>query len=115
MRTRRHRTGRADRGRALKDRRRRAGDGASAAKASSTVSAKTEMQSSVRQAGTRPALEKAQARLQADDVVEPGRHAAGAGGVGAERERNETGGHRDAEPELEPPGMSSSNALRGTP
>ena len=77
-------------------RRRRRPSTASAAKASSTVSAKIETQSSERQAGTTPGgRDQAEARLQADDVVEPGRHAAGAGGVGAERERHEAGGHRD--------------------
>ena len=39
--------------------------------------------------------DQAEARLQADDVVEPGRHAARAGGVGAERERHQAGGDRD--------------------
>ena len=39
--------------------------------------------------------DKAEARLEADDVAQPRRHAAGAGGVGAERERHEAGGDRD--------------------
>jgi hypothetical protein len=36
-----------------------------------------------------------EARLEADDVAQPRRHAAGAGGVAAERERHQAGRHRD--------------------
>ena len=36
-----------------------------------------------------------EARLQSDDVVEHRRHAAAAGGVGAERQRHQPGGNRD--------------------
>jgi hypothetical protein len=36
-----------------------------------------------------------EARLEADDVAQPRRHAAGAGGVAAERERHEARPHRD--------------------
>ena len=39
--------------------------------------------------------DQAEARLEADDVAQPRRHAARAGGVGAERERNEAGADRD--------------------
>ena len=37
-----------------------------------------------------------EARLQADNIVEPGRHAAGAGCIRAERQRHEAGGYRDS-------------------
>ena len=68
----------------------------SAAQASSTVSAKTEMQSSVRQAGTSAVRrDQPEAGLQADDIVEAGRHAAGTGGVGAERQRHQSCRDRD--------------------
>ena len=56
-------------------------------------------------------------RLAADDVAEGGRDPARPGGVGAERERHETGGDRArADPELDPPGTTpGSNGLRGVP
>ena len=88
-----------------------------AAQASSTVSAKIETQSSVRQAGTTPRAESApERRLQPDDVVERRRHPARARRVGAEREGDTSPrATATAEPEDEPPGtIAGSSALRGT-
>ncbi len=39
--------------------------------------------------------DQAEARLEADDVLQSGRHPAGAGGIGAERQRHEPGRDRD--------------------
>src|ERR1043165_2629727 len=88
-----------------------------AAQASSTVSANTETQSSVRQAGTTPAVETAP-RLGFNPTILPrhaGRRPAPAVSVPSEN------GTRPAatatpDPLLDPPGISfASNALRGTP
>ena len=69
---------------------------ASAVTASSTVSAKIETQSSERQAGTTPVVETSpRLGFRPTMLLSAGRHAAGAGRVGAERERHEPGGHRD--------------------
>ena len=90
---------------------------AKAAHASSTVSAKTEMQSSVRQAGTTPAVEIAP-RLgfkptmlfePAGTRPEPAVSVPSANGTSPAATAT-------AEPELEPPGMSSRiEGLRGIP
>ena len=64
--------------------------------ASSTVSENTDTQSSVRQAGTTPGgRDQPKARLQPDDVVEHRGHAAGACGIGAQRQRHQSGRYRD--------------------
>ncbi len=81
------------------------------AKASSTVRAKIDTQSrdaaGRNQAGGR---DQPRARLQADDVVEARRNAAGARGIGAEREPARCpAATATAEPELEPPGRSRSS------
>ena len=69
---------------------------ASAAKASSTVSANTDTQSSVRQAGTTPAVEtRPRLGLRPTMLLSPAGTRPGSGGVGAERERNEAGADRD--------------------
>ena len=80
--------------------------------------ANTEIVSIERQAGTMPrGRDAADGRLQADDVAERRRHAAGAGGVGAQCERHDPGGDRARpEPEDDPPGTRvGSNTLRGAP
>ncbi len=62
--------------------------------ASSAVSAKIDMASSERQAGTTPRmLRAAERRFVADEIVEGRGHAAGAGGVGAQRETREAQRH----------------------
>ncbi len=64
--------------------------------ASSAVSAKIDITSSERHAGTTPRmLEQSERRLVADEIVERRGHAAGARGVGAEREAREAERHRD--------------------
>ena len=69
---------------------------ASARRPSSTSGENTDTQSSERQAGTTPAdAHQAAGRLDADDPVEGRRHAARAGGVGPERERDDAVGDRD--------------------
>ncbi len=90
---------------------------ASAVQASSTVSAKTETQSRVRQAGTRPAVDTSP-RLgfrptmllsMAGTRPEPAVSVPSAMGT-------RPAATATAEPELEPPGMrSGARALRGTP
>ena len=90
---------------------------ANAAHASSTVSAKTETQSSVRHAGTTPAVETTP-RLGFSPTMLPS--AAGTRPDPAVSVPSENGtspaATATAEPELDPPGMSfSSNTLRGTP
>ena len=90
---------------------------ASAAQASSTVSANTETQSSVRQAGTTPAVETSP-RLgfrptmllsPAGTRPEPAVSVPSASGT-------RPAATATAEPELDPPGISAgSNGLRGTP
>ena len=68
----------------------------SAVQASSTVSANTDTQSSVRQAGTTPAVEtRPRLGFSPTMLLKPAGHAAGAGGVGAERQRHEAGGDGD--------------------
>ena len=63
--------------------------------ASSTVSAKTETQSSVRQAGTTPAVEtRPRLGFSPTMLLNSGRHAARARGVGAERQRRNAGADR---------------------
>ena len=65
--------------------------------ASWAVRANTETQSSDRQAGTTPVgAHQPERRLAADDVAERGRDPTRPGGVGAEGERDEAGGDRDA-------------------
>ncbi len=60
--------------------------------------------------------DQAKARLQSDDIIEARRNAAGAGRVGAERERHQPGRDSDGRPELDPPGIKSGlNVFRGTP
>ena len=88
-----------------------------AVQASSTVSANTEMQSSVRQAGTAPAVET-MPRLGFRPTILP--RPAGTRPEPAVSVPSANGTSPAAtatpEPELEPPGMSfGSNALRGTP
>src|SRR3954468_17018707 len=90
---------------------------ANADHASSTVSAKTEGQSSVRQAGTKPAVEIApRLGLSPTMLLSP----AGTRPEPAVSVPSANGTRPAAtatpEPELDPPGMSfGSNVLRGTP
>src|SRR4051812_29300957 len=90
---------------------------ANAAQASSTVRANTEGQSSVRQAGTRPAVESAP-RLGLSPTILPS--PAGTRPEPAVSVPSANGTRPAAtatpEPELDPPGMSfGSKVLRGTP
>ena len=80
-------------------------------------SAKTTTQSRLRQAGTTPARAQQAARgLDADEVVERRRHAAGAGGVGAEREARQTLRHGDRRAGTRSAGdIVGSKALRHAP
>ncbi len=90
---------------------------ANAVQASSTVSANTEMQSSVRHAGTTPAVETAP-RLGFRPTMLPrpaGMRPEPAVSVPS-AERHQSGRDRDAGPAADPPGTSfASNTLRGTP
>ena len=88
-----------------------------AAQASSTVSANTEMQSSVRQAGTAPAVET-MPRLGFRPTILPSPAGMRPEPAVSVPSANGTSPAATATPEplLEPPGMSfGSNALRGTP